>query len=42
MNGREAKAQAMANLEKMGLEDRARGRVDKFSGGMKRRINRGT
>jgi ABC-2 type transport system ATP-binding protein len=39
LNGREARAQAMANLEKMGLEDRARGRVDKFSGGMKRRIN---
>ena len=41
LNGREAKVQAMANLEKMGLEDRARGRVDKFSGGMKRRINLG-
>ncbi len=39
LNGSEAKAQAMANLEAMGLIDRARGKVDKFSGGMKRRIN---
>ena len=39
LNGREAKSQAIANLELMGLMDRARGRVDKFSGGMKRRIN---
>ncbi len=39
LNGREAKAQAMANLETMGLEDRARGKVDKYSGGMKRRTN---
>ncbi len=29
----------MTNLKLMGLEDRARGKVDKFSGGMKRRIN---
>ena len=39
LNGREAKSQALANLELMGLMDRARGKVDKFSGGMKRRIN---
>ena len=39
LNGREAKSQAIANLELMGLSDRARGKVDKFSGGMKRRIN---
>jgi len=39
LNGREAKSQAIANLELMGLVDRARGKVDKFSGGMKRRIN---
>lgn len=39
LNDREAKSQAIANLELMGLMDRARGRVDKFSGGMKRRIN---
>jgi len=39
LDGRQAKAQAMTNLEKMGLEDRARGRVEQFSGGMKRRIN---
>ncbi len=36
----EARDQAMANLELMGLADRAKkGRVDKFSGGMKRRVN---
>jgi ABC-2 type transport system ATP-binding protein len=39
LNGKEARLQATANLEAMGLLDRARGRVDKFSGGMKRRIN---
>lgn len=39
LNGREARSQAVTNLELMGLTDRARGRVDKFSGGMKRRIN---
>ena len=39
LNGREAKSQAIANLELMGLLDRAKGKVDKFSGGMKRRIN---
>ena len=35
----EAKEQADANLRLVGLEDRAEGRVDKFSGGMKRRVN---
>ncbi|MFC1873039.1 ABC transporter ATP-binding protein [Chloroflexota bacterium] len=39
LNGQEAKTQAIANLELMGLVDRARGKVDKFSGGMKRRVN---
>ncbi len=39
LNGKEARAQAMANLELMGLAERARGRVEKFSGGMKRRVN---
>jgi len=39
LDSREAKAQAMTNLETMGLADRARGRVDKYSGGMKRRVN---
>ncbi|MBN1856564.1 MAG: ABC transporter ATP-binding protein [Dehalococcoidia bacterium] len=39
LNGREARSQAVANLEAMGLMDRAKGKVDKFSGGMKRRIN---
>ncbi len=36
----EAREQAMANLELMGLADRAKkGRVEKFSGGMMRRVN---
>ncbi len=39
MNGKEAKEQAMTNLKMMGLEERAKGKVAKFSGGMKRRIN---
>ena len=39
LNSAEAKAQALANLKLMGLEERAKGKVAKFSGGMKRRIN---
>jgi ABC-2 type transport system ATP-binding protein len=40
LGSKEAREQAMANLELMGLQDRAKkGRVDKFSGGMKRRVN---
>ena len=40
LSSQEAREQAMANLELMGLADRARkGKVDKFSGGMKRRVN---
>jgi ABC-2 type transport system ATP-binding protein len=39
LDGAAAKEEAMKNLELMGLEDRARGKVAKFSGGMKRRIN---
>jgi len=39
LSGGEAQSQAIANLELMGLLDRAKGKVDKFSGGMKRRIN---
>jgi ABC-2 type transport system ATP-binding protein len=39
MNGDEARTQAFANLKLMGLEERAKGKVAKFSGGMKRRIN---
>ena len=39
LDGKKARAQAMANLELMGLAERARGKVDKFSGGMKRRVN---
>jgi ABC-2 type transport system ATP-binding protein len=36
----EAREQAMANLELMGLADRAKkGKIEKFSGGMKRRVN---
>jgi ABC-2 type transport system ATP-binding protein len=39
LNGKEARIQAMANLELMGLAERAGGKVEKFSGGMKRRVN---
>jgi ABC-2 type transport system ATP-binding protein len=40
LNSDEARQQAMANLELMGLADRAKkGRVEKFSGGMMRRVN---
>jgi len=39
LDGRETKTQAMANLALMGLEQRAKGKVSKFSGGMKRRVN---
>jgi len=35
----EAREQALKNLELVGLTDRARDRVSKFSGGMKRRVN---
>jgi ABC-2 type transport system ATP-binding protein len=39
LSGREALAQAMNHLKLMGLAERAKGKVDKFSGGMKRRVN---
>lgn len=39
LDGKEAKEQAMEHLKLMGLEDRAKGKVSKFSGGMKRRVN---
>jgi len=40
LDAKEAQRQAMENLELMGLEERAKkGKVDKFSGGMKRRVN---
>jgi ABC-2 type transport system ATP-binding protein len=39
LNGGQAREQAMDKLKLMGLVDRARGKVAKFSGGMKRRIN---
>jgi len=39
LNNRQARAQAMEHLTLMGLEERAKGKIAKFSGGMKRRIN---
>jgi ABC-2 type transport system ATP-binding protein len=40
LSSAEARDQAETNLKLMGLQDRAKkGRVDKFSGGMKRRVN---
>ena len=39
MDSKTAYTQAMKNLELMGLEDRAKGKISKYSGGMKRRIN---
>ena len=39
LTGREAREGAHANLGLVGLQDRASDRVDKFSGGMKRRVN---
>ena len=39
LNSAEARSQAMAHLELMGLSERAKGKIDKFSGGMKRRVN---
>jgi ABC-2 type transport system ATP-binding protein len=40
LKSQDARDQAMANLDLMGLTERAKkGKVDKFSGGMKRRVN---
>ena len=39
LNGKETRAQSMSNLALMELEQRAKGKVSKFSGGMKRRVN---
>jgi ABC-2 type transport system ATP-binding protein len=39
LDTQEAKTQAMTHLEMMGLADRAKGKISKFSGGMKRRVN---
>lgn len=39
LDGNTAKAQAADNLRLMGLSERAKGKIAKFSGGMKRRIN---
>jgi ABC-2 type transport system ATP-binding protein len=39
LDGKEAKAQALKHLKMMGLANRAKGKIAKFSGGMKRRVN---
>ena len=39
LDGKQARSQAMERLEMMGLSEREKGKVSKFSGGMKRRIN---
>jgi ABC-2 type transport system ATP-binding protein len=39
MNGKDAREQAIEHLKLMGLAERAKGKVSKFSGGMKRRVN---
>jgi ABC-2 type transport system ATP-binding protein len=39
LGSKEALSQSIAQLELMGLLERARGKVSKFSGGMKRRVN---
>ena len=39
LGGREAREAAAEHLESVGLTERARDKVDKFSGGMKRRVN---
>lgn len=39
LNAKEAKEQAMEKLTLMGLEERAKGKISKYSGGMKRRVN---
>ena len=39
LDGKEARSQAMNNLALMELTERAKGKIAKFSGGMKRRIN---
>ncbi|MFW6126265.1 MAG: ABC transporter ATP-binding protein [Chloroflexota bacterium] len=39
LSGREARKQALARLRLVGLRGRRKGRIDKFSGGMKRRVN---
>ncbi len=39
LSSRESRDQAVAHLQLMGLQERAKGKISKFSGGMKRRIN---
>ncbi len=41
LDGKAANKQAMSILETIGLVDHCKGRVEKFSGGMKRRLNLG-
>ncbi|MBI2957856.1 MAG: ABC transporter ATP-binding protein [Chloroflexi bacterium] len=41
LDGKESRAQAQTVLELIGLSDHCKGRVEKFSGGMKRRLNLG-
>lgn len=41
LGGKESREQALAVLDLIGLADHAKGRVEKFSGGMKRRLNLG-
>ena len=41
LNGSDARSQAGSVLQLIGLDDHAKRRVDKFSGGMKRRLNLG-
>ena len=39
LSGKSAREAARENLERVGLQDRAKDKVEKFSGGMKRRVN---
>jgi len=39
LDSAEARAQSMNHLSMMGLAERAKGKISKFSGGMKRRVN---
>jgi ABC-2 type transport system ATP-binding protein len=39
LDRKEAQSQAVGYLNQMGLAERAKGKVDKYSGGMKRRVN---
>jgi len=39
LSGKQAREQALINLELVGLSERAKEKVEKYSGGMKRRVN---